>query len=329
MRAFLGCIFMTAVSMATVAAADTFSIKLTANALGLGTLNINAGKVVDPDRPGLATSPATGAGSVLGIDAGGLASPTATFLTVTATSRLDTLTFPPAPFPALNDYRAGILYVSKESTNLPDGRDEGLGVRAFTVVGGSGPTSGLRMLDAATGRARIEGSKEVSGGTGAAAYDPASPNGAPHVDEEATFTFDPSVSVGASTVVVVLSKFSEADILDLTVVLGSGTTFTHSVNAFDPAMEPVGDAKAALWRLWFARLPEVSPTDSVSSFSIRALDNNPAAPKGTAEHFLISAISGEATPGGTCVPPGGACTADADCCDPSNFCSEGGTCEGR
>src|SRR6202007_3240044 len=146
---------------------------------------------------------------------------TGTFLTVTASSRLDTITFPPPPFLVLNDYRAGLLYVSKESANLPDGRDAGLGVRAFTVTGGAGPTSGLRLLDGATHRARIEGSKEVSGGTGAAAYDPASPNGAPHVDEEATFTFDPSLSVGASTVVVVLSKFGEADTLDLTVALGS------------------------------------------------------------------------------------------------------------
>src|SRR5207247_155918 len=158
------------------------------------------------------------------------------------------LTFPPAPFPSPNDYHAGILYVSKESTNLPEGRDEGLGVRAFTVFGGSGPTGGLRVLDAATGRARIEGSKEVSGGTGAPAYDPASPNGAPHVDEEATFTFDPSVSVGASTLLVVLSKFGEADVLDLTVVLGSGATFTHAVNAFDTAMGPVRAPRAALWR---------------------------------------------------------------------------------
>jgi hypothetical protein len=163
------------------------------------------------------------------------------------------------------------------------------------------------VIDAGTRRAKIEGSKEVSGGTGPDAYDPASPNGAPHVDEEATFTFDPSVSVAASSFVVVLSKFSEVDVLDLTVVLGSGASFTHNVSASDAAMEQVGDVRANLWKLSFAALPEVSPSDVVSSFSIRALDNNPGAPRGTAEHFLISAISGDTSP---------ACCPSDEICDP-------------
>jgi len=53
---------------------------------------------------------------------------------------------------------------------------------------------------------------------------------------------------------------------------------------------------------------------------------------GAGETSLTSAARVECVPfvvGGPCVPPGGVCTVDADCCDPSNFCTEGGTCEGR
>ncbi len=53
---------------------------------------------------------------------------------------------------------------------------------------------------------------------------------------------------------------------------------------------------------------------------------------GAGETSLTSAARVECVPfagGGTCAPPGGACTVDADCCDPSQVCTEGGTCEGR
>jgi hypothetical protein len=53
---------------------------------------------------------------------------------------------------------------------------------------------------------------------------------------------------------------------------------------------------------------------------------------GGGDTSLTSAARVECVPfagGTTCVPPGGECQVSADCCDPSNICTQGGTCEGQ
>jgi hypothetical protein len=270
---------------------STFSIKFTSQALGLGTADINAGKMVDADRPGLITSPTTGLGSVLTIGADGRATTGAAFVTVTAASHLDVVSYPPAPFPTVHDFQAAVIYITKENTSLPDGKDEGLGVRAFTVKEGTTATSGLRKLDGSTGRALIEGSKEVSGGTDQPVYKPSSPNGAPHVDEAVRFAFAAGSGVDAASVELTVSKFVAGDIVVLTLGLAGGTEYTYGIGTTHPGMTAVGSTSSNLWRFRFASL--ALPAGSVlERLTIKAIDPNPASPKGTAEHFDVTAMTG-------------------------------------
>jgi hypothetical protein len=282
--------------VSSVASASIVSVKLTTNALGLGSSDLNGGMTVDPDIAGkFITSPTTGQGSFLYVQRSGLAGSGTgldpLLVTISAKTRLDTLTFP-AGLPAINDYQAGILYITKESTGLPDGKDEGIGVRAFTVTTGSSAGSGMRTFSG--GLAKIEGSKEISGGTGPAAYDPADPNGAPHVDEEVYFDFDPGSLPSAQSIVVTLSKFEMTDRLDLTVHLLGGSTLTYAfMGPPNPSLSNPGDA---VWNLSFSGLPGLNIPDAVTSFAIRAIEDNPSNPSGTAEHFLVTGFVAQMIP---------------------------------
>jgi hypothetical protein len=212
-------------------------------------------------------------------------------LTVTARSRLDTLFgLPSSP----HDYQAGVIFISKESDGTPDGRDEGLGVRAFKVDG----ATGLREIDGCSGLAKIEGSKEVSGGTGPDTYDPLKPNGAPHVDEAVNFDFDPLWLVNAQSVEVFLSKFSPSDIIDLRINLTSGPDiYLQSLQTTDTSIfEQVDPAHDKLWKLKFSGISQLLTNDLIDNFEICAIDDNPLEPSCTAEHFLISGITVDAAP---------------------------------
>lgn len=275
--ALLGC---------AAAAQTTVSIKLTTNALGLGNSAINDGSIVDADVAGKTwTSAVTGQGSILKIQRSGVAGSGNAYdkllATVTSRSHLDTL----SGLPANNDYLAGIIYLSAENNNLPDGKDEGLGVRCYQV---NGP-SALRLIDGATGRAKIEGSKEVSGGTGPSAYIPGDPNGPPHVDEDAIFDFEPDANAYATQTYFTLSKFETGDKVDVTVtttnnityqILFQGTTNTSLFTAID-----VG---AKVWKLNLAGVPGLVANDLLKRVAIKAIDDDPANPATTAEHFLIT-----------------------------------------
>jgi len=273
------------------ASAAVFTVKLTADALGLGSDDVNGGGTVDPDVPGLYTSPTTGEGSVLQVQTDGLAGAgtpsNPPLVTITARSHLDTVSGVPSP----SDYHAGVLYISKEAKDLPDGRKEGIGVKAFKV---DGPT-GLREIDGKSGLAKIEGSKDVSGGTGPTAYDSGDPNGAPHVDEAVYFDFNPAWIVNAQKVEVLLSKFDPTDIINLHIKRTGGAdihlTFLQTTNT--AIFEEIGDK---LWKLKFAGLPQLGPTDLVEEFYIAADDDDPNNPKGTAEHFLITGLKVDAVP---------------------------------
>ena len=102
------------------------------------------------------------------------------------------------------DYQAGVIYISKESSGLPDGAKEGLGVRAFKV-----DSAGMRTYkDGLPELIEVEGSKHVSGGTGPDTFDMLNPNGAPNVDEAVIFDFNPQFYADALSVEVIFTKLS-------------------------------------------------------------------------------------------------------------------------
>ena len=282
-------------SICSISQAGIVSVKLTTDALGLGSDDLNGGNNVSADIVGkLITSPTIGQGSMLFVQHSGLAGSGTTadplLCTITARTRLDTLT----GLPAAHDYQAGVIYLSTEATDrhgndlLPDGRDEGLGVRAFTVG-----TNGLRTTGKG-GLALIEGSKEVSGGTGPSAYNKKDLNGPPHVDEDVLFSFDPASNVWGQSIVVTLSKFDATDKIDLTLNLVSGGPLSYSF--IGPPGGGFTDLTQDVYNLSFAGLAGLGANDVVSSFSIRALDDNPAHPSGTAEHFLITGFRADGVP---------------------------------
>jgi len=266
--------------------ADIVSVKLTAEGLGLGTSDINGGKTVDPDVTGFFTSSTTGEGSVLQVQADGLAGPGTVanplLVTVTASTHLDTTSGLPSP----NDYQAGVIFISKEDDGTPDGVKEGLGVRAFTVNG----ATGLRTFDDGNGLAEIEGSKHVSGGTGPAAYSSSDSNGPPHVDEAVHFDFASGFQAQGQSIVVLLSEYEDTDIIDLHIERSTGPDIDISFlqTGDSSILEELADK---LYKLKFAGLPQLDSEDLVTSFTIRANDDEPNDPKGTAEHFYITGLT--------------------------------------
>lgn len=282
---------------AGAADASTVSIKLTTNALGLGTSEINNGRdpvPVTEDKVGFYTSDTIGEGSVLQIQLNEKAGPgiiSPLLVTVTAREHLDiTSSF----FTSPNDYHAGIIYISSDG----NAADEGLGVRAFRVDG----TTGERVFDTpksqgGTGRALIEGSKHVSGGTDNKTehVTGTEPNRPPHVDENVTFNFDPAFNVLASSVEVLLSKFESTDIIDLYIDLVFGTDINLSFLGTGAGSDTFEELEDKLWKLKFNGLAGLSG-DLVNSFTIRANDDDPENPTGTAEHFFISGLTVEASP---------------------------------
>ena len=98
--------------------------------------------------------PSRGEGSILTVQKSGLAGPGTVsdplLVTITSLTHLDTVN----GLPAAHDYQAGAIYLSDENTSMPDGKDEGLGVRAFSVE-----ASGLRdhQLERTCGDRRQQG----------------------------------------------------------------------------------------------------------------------------------------------------------------------------
>jgi len=261
-------------------------------------LGYNKSHTVDDDVPGkLITSPTTGEGSILYIQTDGKAGTGTTanplWVTVTAQTRLDVTGLPTTA----HDYQAGVLYISKESSDRPDGAKEGLGVRAFEVDVVNlerkiDPGSGSAML------AEIEGSKDVSGGTEpyldlADRIAAGKLNKAPHVDEAVIFDFNPQFYVDALSVEVLLSEFDPTDIVDLHIELTSGSTFDFGfLQTTDTSIfEQVDLTYDKLWKLKFSGLSGLKPGDLIDNFIIRANDDDPLNPSGTAEHFLITGFT--------------------------------------
>ena len=168
--------FLTAFSMLLLAVsagaiADTVSIELTTDALGLGSTEINyAGNdsAVEADRPGkLVTSTTANVGSVLTIQTNGLAGPgdlqNPLLVTVTARTHMDVKTGLPGGY----DFQAGVITLTGKDNDVPE---EGLGVRGFGIdLDPASPAYARRHVNPShTGTNvhgfQMEGSKEISGG---------------------------------------------------------------------------------------------------------------------------------------------------------------------
>lgn len=263
-----------------------------AGALNLGSsAAVNDGNSIDPDIAGkLVTSPVTGQGSILYIQADGKAGQgtggNPLLFTVTANTHLDNTG-------AIGDFQAGVLYLaSTDGTAGPV--NHGLGVRAFTV----NSTTGLRESGPSPG---IEGSKEVSGGSDPTSFTVRG-NGAPHVDERVLFTVNPTLSVLGQSISMTLSKFDgtgtspgglngSEDIFDLVINRLSGSPLVFNslkASSFSNWGTNIG---TDTWKFDFSKITGLGPTDIVTSFSVRANDDNPSNPAGTAEHFLIDGFT--------------------------------------
>ena len=280
------------------------TVKFTADALGLGSSDINEGSTVEANIAGkLITSSTTGMGSSLYVQRSGIAglgtNSDPLMLRVTCRTRLDAV----SGFPGSNDdddddddlvststprdYQAGVLYVSKENSSTV-GKDEGLGVRAFETN-----SSGIRKTSG--GVARITGNKEMSGGTGSTVFDP-TPNDEPG-DEEILVEFNPASSTPGmlgDSMTVTLSKFKSGNLLELTINLQGGAVLHFaSLGTSSGAFTSLG---SDVQRLAFSSLAGLSSSAIVSSFAIRAIEDNPSNPSVHAEGLLLQGISGTLVP---------------------------------
>ena len=280
------------------------TVKFTADALGLGSSDINEGSTVEANIAGkLITSSTTGMGSSLYVQRSGIAglgtNSDPLMLRVTCRTRLDAV----SGFPGSNDdddddddlvststprdYQAGVLYVSKENSSTV-GKDEGLGVRAFETN-----SSGIRKTSG--GVARITGNKEMSGGTGSTVFDP-TPNDEPG-DEEILVEFNPASSTPGmlgDSMTVTLSKFKSGNLLELTINLQGGSVLHFaSLGTSSGAFTSLG---SDVQRLAFSSLAGLSSSAIVSSFAIRAIEDNPSNPSVHAEGLLLQGISGTLVP---------------------------------
>ncbi len=291
---------------ATQARAAVIDVNFTAKGLGFttnGTDSLNRGRTVDADLPGLTTSPVTGNGSILTILADGSAGVPAagnpTMITLTANSRMDN-------FPADRDYQGGILFLSQQKDRAckHQDRNEGLGVRPYTVIAGSlaNPLTGLRRIHPATGRAMIEGSKGISGGVDlkhgdeGGPIDPNHPNGAGHVDEIVYFDFNPSqVHVDADSFRMRFTKFKpRRDYLTLSITLMDGSFVTlTSISACDSLL--FTDQGDNVWDLSFSGINAflgstvLDDSDVLAQLTVRAIER----PNRRKSHFLINGISAD------------------------------------
>ena len=268
------------------------TVKFTADALGLGSSNINERSTVEANIAGkLLTSSTTGMGSTLYVQRSGLAgSGTASdplMLRVTCRTRLDAVSGFPGSNGTPNDYQAGVLYVAKENSSTV-GKDEGLGVRAFET-----DTSGIRKTSG--GVAKITGNKEMSGGTGSTVFDP-TPSDEPG-DEEILVAFDAASSLPGmlgDSMTVTLSKFKSGNLLELTINLqGGGVLRFASLGTESGAFTSLG---SDVQRLAFSSLAGLSSSAIVSSFAIRAIEDKPSDPSVHAEGLLLQGISGTLVP---------------------------------
>ena len=252
-------------------------------------------------------------GSVLTIQQNGLAGPGTALnpllVRVTAATHLDETSYP-AGWANSREFQSGVIYLTAGTDGTVAG--DGLGVRAFTVSEGTtnDPANAGNRTGSGTAY-KIEGSKEVSGGTDCSTFgakkddcagspDYSGVNGAPHVDELAFFDF--TAGSGAWDA----KNFSWV-LTDFTSLSGS------SGDRYDIHIDWVGGNCTEKFLSSGAGTSGVSNTASgvltgnsgfltggcagipagamLSDFYIRAVDDDPSNPRGTAEHFLINGFT--------------------------------------
>ncbi|MEN9641697.1 MAG: hypothetical protein RIR77_886 [Planctomycetota bacterium] len=273
-------------SVSGTVSAAVLNMKFTADALGLGNSEINEGSTVEANIAGkLITSSVTGYGSTLFVQRSGIAGlgtiADPLLLKVTCRTRLDTVSGVPT---TSHDYQAGVLYVAKENSSTV-GKDEGLGVKAFET-----DTSGIRKTSG--GVAKITGNKEMSGGTGPTVFD-STPTDEPG-DEEILVAFDAASGMLGDSMSVTLSKFHSGNLVELTLNLqGGGVLHFASLGTSSGAFTSLG---SDVQRLAFSSLAGLSSSAIVSSFAIRAIEDNASYPSVHAEGLLLQGISGTLVP---------------------------------
>jgi len=291
--------------------------ELTGDALGFGGSKNYGGNntVVEADVAGKFVTGTNGVGSILYIQSDGDAGQSGLLTTVKARTHMAVQT----GVPAGSDIHAGIITLSAGGTSLSG---QGLGVRAFTIdtIGTAATNSnfGKRYLD------RMEGSKEVSGGTSpflpSDTYDTdwdafvadggSNPsNNPPHVDEDVIFNFNNDLyNIAAGSVSVLLTKFDNRTKnldndpmrmgLDLTVNLKGGTTISRSWGDISGLAGTSDTIESGLFSLYggyddvvqvdFSALTGITSTSIIDSFIIGARPDNIDGNSETDEHFLIN-----------------------------------------
>jgi hypothetical protein len=273
------------VGVSGIALGEELSFKFTAEGLGLGTSDINTESVVDYDLPGFYTSPNTGEGSVLQVQRSGLAGAGSAddpvFMTITAKTHQDTF----IGLPDLHDYHAGIITMTDENSREPDGRDEGLGVKAFRV-----DAEGLREFS--NDRARTTGDDEISGGTGIEYFNMSSRNNVSKDDEALVFSFNPADGVRADGVELLFSSFRSNEIIDLRIECQNRTPIELAFQGtwISEMWEEI-DNGDKLWKLHLSGVPGIGASDVLVSLEIRSNDNDPEDPEDEAQSFRIAAMT--------------------------------------
>jgi hypothetical protein len=298
------------------AAATPVLIELTSNALGLGPDAINHAKnnnLVDADIAGkFITSTDAGIGSILYINFEGLAGGVGTnnlLMTVTARSHMSIQT----GVPLGSDIHAGIITLTAGGTDSLS--DQGLGVRAFTIdttgTAETNPNFGKRYFD------RMEGSKEISGGTNPiTTWDEfvddskAIPsNNPPHVNEDVTFDINnEAFSVASNSISVLLTRLDNRTKktvptedpgplkvgLDLTINLLGGTqinkTWGNISQADEEGLFSLFEDYDDVVKIDFSALTEITSESIIDSFIIGARPDDIDGDDETDEHFLINGL---------------------------------------
>jgi len=107
----------------------------------------------------------------------------------------------------------------------------------------------------------------------------------------------PMFNVNAFSIEVLLSDYdpSESEVVDLHILFTSGSLLElERLDTSDASIfEEIGDE---LWKLKFAGIDDLAMSDVVDAFTIFAIDDDPDHPKGAAEHFFITGMTGDATP---------------------------------
>lgn len=230
---------------------------------------------------------------------------------VTAATHLDETIFP-ATWTDSREFQSGVIYLTSGADGTVAG--DGLGIRAFTTSSGASKTdpTGAGNRTTSGGAYIIEGSKEVSGGTDCSIYgkagsptctndfDYTATNRPPHVDELAFFDFRVSAQTwDAKNFSWVLTDFTalsggSGDRYDIRIDYQGGSCYEANLASTAGGSGVASIASGVLTgnsSKLTGNCASIPAGAKLLDFYIRAIDDNPGNPAGTAEHFLINGFS--------------------------------------